>query len=347
MTQTDQPRSSVAISVVGVSVAYDGPAVLDDVDLVIPAGSQLALLGPSGCGKTTLLRAIAGLEPVLGGEIKLGDKVMSGPDVAIPPERRHIGMVFQDWALFPHMSVARNIAYGLPRSERDGPRVAEVLSLVGLDGLADRAPHTLSGGQQQRVALARALANRPSVLLLDEPFSNLDSALRVDVRTEVHRILTELDVTTVFVTHDQDEAFVLGDHVAVMVDGSIRQYGTPAELYSRPVDPWVAKFVGEANLISGVATGTMAITAVGEVPLVGIHRGDVEVMLRPEDLSLQSGPSAQVELVEYYGHDTTYEVSLADSTRIRARLSSAPRFGRGESVNVTFAGKATVAWAKV
>ena len=326
------------------SVAYDGPDVLDDVEVTVDAGSHLALLGPSGCGKTTLLRAIAGLEPLTAGEIKLGDEVVSGPGRHLPPERRRVGMVFQDWALFPHMSVAGNVGYGLPRADRAGHRVDEVLEMVGLAGLGDRAPHTLSGGQQQRVALARALAPRPSVLLLDEPFSNLDSALRVEVRTEVHRLLTELDVTTVFVTHDQDEAFILGDHVAVMSEGRIRQFGTPAELYARPVDPWVAQFVGEANLIVGIATGGVATTAVGQVPLSTEHEGTVDVLLRPEDLSIESGNGASIELIEYYGHDTTYELALRDGTSIRARMASAPKFARSDTVDVSFSGDTTVAW---
>ena len=198
------PGAPVSIRIDDVSVTYDGPPVLREISLSVDAGELVALLGPSGCGKTTLLRAIAGLEPVSAGSIALGDRVVSGPGDHVAPERRRVGMVFQDWALFPHLSVARNVAYGLPRVERNGPRVDEVLEMVGLAGLGDRSPQTLSGGQQQRVALARALAPAPSVLLLDEPFSNLDATLRVQIRTEVHRLLSELDVTAVFVTHDQD-----------------------------------------------------------------------------------------------------------------------------------------------
>ena len=338
-------RVSVAITLGRVSVSYDGPEVLEDVSLSIDAGIQVALLGPSGCGKTTLLRAIAGLEPLDAGEIKLGTTVVSGAGVHLAPERRQIGMVFQNWALFPHMSVAKNVGYGLPRSERAGPRVEEILELVGLTGLDHRAPHTLSGGQQQRVALARALATRPSVLLLDEPFSNLDAALRVEVRTEVHRLLTELDVTAVFVTHDQDEAFVLGDRVAVMSEGRIRQYGSPADLYANPIDPWVAKFVGAANVVAGVASGNFANTTLGEIPLTERHIGPVEVLLRPEDLALTPGHGATVELVEYYGHDTTYELATSDGSTVRARLASAPRFVRGDTVEIEFSGDPTVAWS--
>ena len=211
------------VDVRGVHKSFGTTAVLRDVDLDVPSGSVVALLGPSGCGKTTLLRIIAGLEAPDAGEVRVGGRLLTGPATSVPPEHRRVGMVFQDWGLFPHLTVAQNVGYGLPRGERRGARVDEALELVGLVGLGHRSPTTLSGGQQQRVALARALAPRPSVLLLDEPFSNLDAALRVQVRGEVHRLLRELGVTTVFVTHDQEEAFVLGDEVAVMSEGRVVQ----------------------------------------------------------------------------------------------------------------------------
>ncbi len=339
----------VAIDMRGLRVSYDGPDVLCGVSLRVEPGEQVALLGPSGCGKTTLLRTIAGLERLDDGTIHLGDQLVSSSSIHVAPERRRVGLVFQDWALFPHLSVARNIAYGLPRSERGsdrapGRRVGETLDLVGLGGLGDRAPHTLSGGQQQRVALARALAPRPSVLLLDEPFSNLDATLRSEIRTEVHRILAELDVTAVFVTHDQDEAFVLGDRVAVMRNGSVVQWGTPTEVYSHPVDPWVARFVGEANLVPGTAIGREAQTVIGPVPLHHATEGRVEVLLRPEDLDLAPSGPASIDLVEYYGHDTTYEVLLAGGERLRVRQTSIPRFGRGDPVSIRFIGTSGVAY---
>ncbi len=335
-----------AIDVSGVSAGYDGVPVLSDVDLAVAAGSIVSLLGPSGCGKTTLLRAIAGLEPIGSGEIRLGERVLSGTKIHVPPERRRIGMVFQDWALFPHLSVGRNVGYGLPRDERTPARIAEVLEMVGLTGTADRAPHTLSGGQQQRVALARALAPQPSVLLLDEPFSNLDTTLRVEIRTEVHRLLADLGVTTIFVTHDQDEAFVLGNEVAVMWDGRIVQQGTPAQLYALPDTPWIARFVGEANLVAATARGRVAQTIVGTIPLREPTAGPVDVLLRPEDLSLTTGdaPAAEVRLVEYYGHDTTYELRLHDDTVLRARLGSAPRYHAGDRVEIRYVGGPTIAY---
>ena len=334
----------VSIDLEQVSVAYDGPPVLRGVSLNVDPGELVALLGPSGCGKTTLLRAIAGLESVDAGSIALGGRVVSSDGVHVAPERRRVGMVFQDWALFPHLSVARNVAYGLPRVERSGPRVDEVLDMVGLGGLGDRSPQTLSGGQQQRVALARALAPAPTVLLLDEPFSNLDATLRVQIRTEVHRLLSELDVTAVFVTHDQDEAFVLGHRVAVLRGGELEQWGTPAEVYARPATPWVAGFVGEANLLDGRVDRDRASTAIGPVPLLEPQPDEqVSVLVRPEELALDPGDGGVVELVEYYGHDTTYDVRLADGQRVRVRRPSVPQFERGAPVAVRYRGAG--AWA--
>ena len=333
--------------------------VLCEVDLRAEAGSVVALLGPSGCGKTTLLRSIAGLERLDGGEVRIGDRVVSGPGTHVPPERRRVGMVFQDWALFPHLSVARNVGYGLPRAERGGDRVGAALAMVGLGGLGDRSPATLSGGQQQRVALARALAPQPGVLLLDEPFSNLDSALRVQVRTEVHELLAQLGVTTVFVTHDQEEAFVLGDEVAVMHGGQIAQQASPAALYARPATPWVATFVGDANLVGGTAAGRVASTLVGTVGLDAAFDGPVQVVLRPEELRLTPAPEGaagvgepddgagvlgRVELCEYYGHDTVYRVRPDGGPPLRARAGSVPQFDRGDRVAIAYQGQPAVAY---
>ncbi|MFP5579217.1 MAG: ABC transporter ATP-binding protein [Acidimicrobiia bacterium] len=339
------------ISARGITVSFDGTEVLHGVDLDVPEGSVVALLGPSGCGKTTLLRSIAGLERPTGGEVRIGHTVVSGPGTSVPPERRRIGMVFQDWALFPHLTVGGNVAFGLPRAERKGPRVEAALELVGLEGFADRTPGTLSGGQQQRVALARALAPEPSVLLLDEPFSNLDTTLRARVRTEVHELLHRVGITTVFVTHDQDEAFVLGDDVAVMSEGVIVQQAPPHRLYADPATAWVAHFVGDANLVPGVARHGRASTALGDVELRSDVEGSCEVLLRPEDLRLgTAGPGAadkpvQVELVEYYGHDTVYLVTLDDGTRVRVREVSVPRFDRGDVASIRTTGQAAVAYA--
>jgi iron(III) transport system ATP-binding protein len=324
--------------------------VLRKVTLDVRADETVALLGPSGCGKTTLLRSIAGLERLDAGRIVLDDTVVSADGVHLRPEERNVGMVFQDWALFPHLTVGENVAYGLRRDERRTGRVDEALALVGLDGLTDRMPSTLSGGQQQRVALARALAPRPRAILLDEPFSNLDTALRVQVRTEVHRLLLELGVTTVFVTHDQEEAFVLGDRVAVMNGGVIEQHATPAEIYDAPATRWVADFVGEANLLPARASGSCAASAIGELGLRDALHGDVEVLLRPEQVVLAADGTdgagiATVELVEYYGHDHVTIVVLDDGSRLRSRSPGAPRFARGQRVSVRSAAPASVAFA--
>jgi iron(III) transport system ATP-binding protein len=246
--------------------------------------------------------------------------------------------------------VAQNVGYGLPRAQRRGARVEAALAMVGLGGLGGRSPGTLSGGQQQRVALARALAPEPGVLLLDEPFSNLDSALRVQVRTEVHQLLAQLGITTVFVTHDQEEAFVLGDEVAVMHGGRIVQQAPPSALYARPASPWIAAFVGDANLVEGTASGRSAATDVGAVALEDVRDGDVRVVLRPECLRLRrpdepaAGVPATVELCEYYGHDTVYLVRPDGGEPLRARAGSVPRFGRGDRVAVAYHGPPAVAY---
>jgi iron(III) transport system ATP-binding protein len=331
----------------GVTKSFGAAAVLRDVSVQVAEGRMLALLGPSGCGKTTLLRIVAGLEIPDRGEVLVGGKVLTGGGHWVPPERRRVGMVFQDWALFPHLDVGANVAYGLPRLRRDerARRVNESLDMVGLSGLDRRAPGTLSGGQQQRVALARAIAPRPDVLLLDEPFSNLDTALRVQVRTEVHQLLVELGITTMFVTHDQEEAFVLGDEVAVMHEGRVVQQDTPAELYRAPADRFVASFVGDANLIAGQAEGTLAHTAMGLVPLAVPSHGPVEVLVRPEECKLRPGAEAHIELIEFYGHDTVYVLALADGGSMRVRQGAAPTFERGDQVSIEYVGDPTPAYA--
>jgi iron(III) transport system ATP-binding protein len=334
------------IDVVDAVKRFGGVEVLKQVSIDVAPGEIVALLGPSGCGKTTLLRSIAGLERLDGGTITIAGLEVSAPSVHVRPEQRRIGMVFQDWALFPHLNVAQNVGYGLTREERRGDRIAESLDLVGLGGLGDRLPATLSGGQQQRVALARALAPQPTALLLDEPFSNLDTSLRVQVRGEVHRLLAELGVTTVFVTHDQEEAFVLGDRVAVMHEGRIEQHEPPAQIYANPASRWVASFVGEANLLRAEATGDRAASAIGPLSLQAAHSGPVDVLVRPEQVvltdlgsggSVDGAGAATVQLVEYYGHDHVSVVELDDGTSVRSRGPGAPSYRRGQRVGVSSA----------
>src|SRR5919108_626478 len=250
-----------ALAVDGLVKAFDGAPVLDGVRLAVPSGKVVALLGPSGCGKTTLLRCIAGLERPDAGEVRLAGRLLCGPGAHVPPERRRIGMVFQDGALFPHLSVAGNVAYGLRREERRNGRVEEALALVDLAGLGERAPASLSGGQQQRVALARALVTHPTALLLDEPFSNLDTLLRVQIRAEVQRLLADLGVTAVFVTHDQQEAFVVGDEVAVMLGGRVAQQAAPAELYAAAATAAARRVSSLHSARARVTVSTLSATA--------------------------------------------------------------------------------------
>ncbi|MER6913444.1 ABC transporter ATP-binding protein [Streptomyces sp. NPDC000594] len=302
------------LRVTAVTTSYgQGVRVLDGLDLTVPEGELAAVLGPSGCGKTTLLRIIAGFLTPDAGEIVLGGRTVSGPGVQVPPEHRGVGIVAQEGALFPHMDVTRNVAFGLRgtgRTERRA-RAAEMLELVGLGGYGSRMPHELSGGQQQRVALARALAPRPALVLLDEPFNALDSALRAGLRSDIRTALRAAGTTALLVTHDQEEALSSADRIAVIRDGGVVQTGTPQEIYTRPADPWVATFVGEAVLLPATVDAGHAVTALGPIPLSdtppeGSRAGTVA--LRPEQLRLvpaseASATRARVTEVRYHGHD--------------------------------------------
>ncbi len=303
----------------GVAKRYGahGPMAVRAFDLEVRSGEILCLLGPSGCGKTTLLRLVAGFEAPDEGSVDVGGRRVAGDGVWVQPERRRIGFVFQDFALFPHMSVLDNVAFGLPgpRGERR-ERAARVLSLVGLTVFERRYPHQLSGGQQQRVALARALATEPHLLLLDEPFSNLDAALRGATRDEVRAILKRTGTTAVMVTHDQEEALSVADRVAVMRAGQLEQIGTPEEVYLQPRTAFVASFLGRTNLLRGVAHGAKAETPLGTVTLARPATGRVVLSVRPEHVTIEpaAGASAEesgarVEVVrrEFKGHDITYE----------------------------------------
>jgi len=328
-----------ALECADLSKSFDGHVVLRQVNLTVYQGTLAALLGPSGCGKTTLLRLIAGFEQPDGGIIRINGQRAAGQGRGVPPEARRVGMVFQEYALFHHLDVAANVAFGLRGTMREKRRrVAELLELVGLSGCDRRMPHELSGGQQQRVALARALAPHPAVLLLDEPFSNLDAALRLQVRTEVRSILKAAGTTCVFVTHDQEEALSLADEVAVMLDGQIAQMASPQQVYHRPTTRAVAAFVGEANFLQGYADGAWAGCSLGHLPLTTSARGPVELLIRPESLHLTpangSAAVAAVQWCEFYGHDQRLGITLTDGTSLIARLGPEDTFAVGERVAV-------------
>ncbi|MFB7905709.1 MULTISPECIES: ABC transporter ATP-binding protein [unclassified Kitasatospora] len=302
------------LSVVDLHAAHGRSPVLHGIDLTVPDGALACVLGPSGCGKSTLLRVLAGFHPAAAGQVVLHGRVLDDGRRRLAAEQRGVGLVPQDGALFPHLSVAANIGFGLPRSQRRA-RVAELLDLVGLSGLGERRPHQLSGGQQQRVALARALAPRPRLLLLDEPFAALDAALRADLRREVATALRQSGTTAVLVTHDQDEALSFADTVAVLRDGRIAQAGSPEELYHRPADAAVAGVLGEANLIPAEARGVEALTALGALPLAdpAVDSGGALALLRPGQLRLTAEPvagavPAKVLGSDFRGHDHRVEL---------------------------------------
>ncbi|SDC26397.1 ABC transporter ATP-binding protein [Actinokineospora iranica] len=324
--------------VTGLSAGYGGTRVLRGVDLAVPSGALAAVLGPSGCGKTTLLRAVAGFLRPSGGEIRLGGRVVSGSSFVLP-ERRRAAVVPQEGALFPHLTVAGNVGFGLGRARR-AERVAEMLELVGLGGYERRKPAELSGGQQQRVALARALAPQPDLVLLDEPFSALDAGLRADLRADVRRVLRAAGTTALLVTHDQDEALSMADVVAVMRDGAVVQAASPGEVYRRPVDVGVAAFVGEAVLLPATASGGSASSPLGRVPLVGSHQGDGVLLLRPEQIALgAAGVAGEVLGVSFHGHDSVVSL-VAAGARMTARVSGGSAWGSGDSVCVSVVGSA-------
>lgn len=337
MTPTSALITTAALECHHLSKSFGAVQAVRDVSLTVNDGEFITLLGPSGCGKTTTLRLIAGFELPERGKIALHGRVVTENGSGLPPEKRQIGMVFQDYALFPHLNVGDNVAFGLRSNRQEkAARVDEMLALVGLEGLAARMPHELSGGQQQRVALARALAPQPDLVLLDEPFSNLDAALRVRVRTEVRAILKTAGVTVVFVTHDQEEALSLSDRVAVMFEGKIAQFDASQTVYHRPADREVAAFVGESNFIPAQADGTTAHSALGKITLDAPSHGNVEVLIRPEMIALsadgESGVLAEVGWVEFYGPAQRVELKLISDDGTRHSASLLARFDTTEII---------------
>ena len=332
------PSSDDATPVIqcrGLSKSFGSDPVVDSVDLDVRAGEVLALVGPSGSGKTTLLRIIAGFETPDRGTITLGGKPAAGPGVWTPAEERRLGMVFQDYALFPHLTVAENVAFGLTGLDRSNKahRVTEALRLVRLSGMSDRYPHQLSGGEQQRVAVARSLAPQPIALLLDEPFSNLDLQLREGLRQDVKEIFSSGGVTVVYVTHDQEEALFMGDTVAVIDGGSIRQSGAPEDVYHRPRSPFVASFLGMADYLPAVSAGEGLDTALGKMAAEEAVGDGCQVMVRPDDVMLRSaGSGGTVSSRVFQGTHYLYGVTLPSGETVHSFQNHTVRYEIGESV---------------
>lgn len=316
--------------------------MIEDFTLCVDQGEFVALLGASGCGKTTVLRLIAGFDHPDGGIIEIAGRPVAGPGLFVPPEHRRVGMVFQEYALFPHLNVEQNIGYGLRRDPSRTYRVQEVLDLVGLSSLGARMPNELSGGQQQRVALARALAPRPDVVLLDEPFSNLDAGLRVRLRGEIRDILRRAGATAIFVTHDQEEALSLADRVALMRHGQIIQVAPPDAIYRLPATREIAQFVGEANFVPGHADSTSVTCGLGNLslPLCRPAQGSVDVMLRPEWIEAEASANGEATVLSrtYFGHDQLMKVQTDAGLILQVRLGPYQMFEPGDRVTLRVVG---------
>jgi len=343
------------LSLRNITCSYDDRKVVSDVSMHVNAGSLICLLGPSGCGKTTVLRAIAGFQTLDEGEILINNRSVSLPGYTLPPEKRRLGMVFQDYALFPHLTISENVAFGLRHLPTPNSRatVEAMLEIVGLSDLGDRYPHELSGGQQQRVALARALAPQPDLILMDEPFSNLDVELRERLSDEVRHILKKQGITAVLVTHDQQEAFALGDQVGVMRDGRLLQWDTPYNLYHEPNCRFVADFIGQGVFLDGTlsAPDTVKIE-------VGEFRGNraydwevgsnVEVLLRPDDVvpDADSPLKATVAQKAFKGAEILYTLELASGSRLLSLFPSHSDHRIGEHVGIRIEADHLVAFRK-
>ena len=363
-TATDTGASTTASADVvleldEVTKLFGPECAVDELSLSVRDGELLTLLGPSGCGKTTTLRMLAGLERPDGGEVRLNDRVIADGDGTFrKPEHRDVGIVFQDFALFPHLTVAENVAFGLQDRDEDATtaRVDELLELVGLEAQRDSKPAQLSGGQQQRVALARSLAPEPSVILLDEPFSNLDVRLREQMREEVRAILKEAGVTAVSVTHDQEEALSISDRVAVMHDGDVEQAGTPEKVFQHPESRFVASFLGQASFLAGEFAHGAVETALGEFPAsmveglsTAYENAEIDLLVRPDDLRATpveeaGGGNGEVIYRQYMGPSFVYRVRLDSGDVVHCQHNHITDFELGQRVNVELVADHTIAW---
>jgi iron(III) transport system ATP-binding protein len=342
------------IRLLGLTKRYGDVGALDALSLDVAPGELVSLLGPSGCGKTTTLRLVAGFLTPEAGEIWVGDRRMSAPDAVVPPERRRMAMIFQSYALWPHLTVAQNVAYGLrfkgelSRTER-ARKVAEMLKVVQLGGLEARYPGELSGGQQQRVAVARALVVEPEILLLDEPLSNLDANLREEMRFEIRRLHEAFGITTLYVTHDQAEAMVISDRVAVLEHGRLAQVGAPEDLFRRPESRFVAEFIGKTNIVEATATGPDTVSrgrwrlrvgdkdlTPGAAVLVSIRPHEIRISPRASGVTGDNAFAALVRRASYLGTAVDYQVAVdGDDVMLRVTAPVSPRFASGDAVTLT------------
>ena len=336
-------QGAVQLELKGISYAYNSQPVVRNLSLRLKQGDIGCLLGPSGCGKTTVLRTIAGFENIAAGSIVLAGETISRVGHTLPPEKRRVGMVFQDHALFPHLNVARNIAFGLKGWDKSASeeRVETLLEMVGLPNTGSKYPHELSGGQQQRVALARALAPCPSLLLLDEPFSSLDVDLRERIGQEVREILKAQGTTALLVTHDQHEAFAIADEIGVMNEGEIQQWDSAYNLYHRPANRFVADFVGEGVLVPGVVLDeghvkTELGTIAGKIPLECRTGCEVDVLLRPDDILHDDASPMQAEVAKkaFRGADILYTLLLPSGRKVLSLVPSHHNHAIGERIGI-------------
>jgi iron(III) transport system ATP-binding protein len=350
----EQHAGQDAIAAVGVSKSFGGTKAVDSATVVVREGEIVALLGPSGSGKTTLLRLVAGFEAPDAGTVSIGGRAVAGNGTWIEPERRRVGMVFQDGALFPHLTVAGNVGFGNPRSGR----VEECLSLVGLAERARSYPHELSGGERQRVALARALAIEPAVVLLDEPFASLDASLRTSLREEVADILRRTGASALFVTHDQQEALSLADRITLLRDGCVEQEGPPEEIYAHPASRWAAGFLGAVDVLPGTVADGVVACELGRFPAEGAPTGPVDVLVRPEVVAIGMATSdgatgmangstngaatARVVSRAYYGPHQLVELELASGQQLRSRRAGFAHWSAGDQVTVWIEGPVKV-----
>ena len=345
----NEEASPIVLELRKVSCAYEaGRPAISDISLCARKGDILCLLGPSGCGKTTTLRVIAGFEPVIGGEVYLQDQLVSAAGLLVPTEERRVGMVFQEYALFPHLRVAENIAFGLRHLSADQrtTQVHAMLAMTGLIGFERRYPHELSGGQQQRVALARALAQKPVILLLDEPFSNLDPDMAGKMRQDLHDLLRRTNTTAILVTHDHDEAFAMADRVAVLNNGRLEQFDTPEAIYHMPSTPFVADFVGQADFIPGIVENGKVLTEIGEFPNQAGYQGGarVVVMIRPDDIHVIPAENCTARILarQFRGSENLYMIGLPSGRVVHSSEASTSVYPIGTPVELQIVATHTV-----